>query len=218
MTAQALDHRREPEHRRTLQKVRRKSLIAGGDWEWRMRIRLSRGELRDLYRAAELYEEKGLKARRKGAENGPLGYIALKLLKLICNLANRHKGIVTWSIASLARALGGHSESAIHAAKERLRAHGFLTWIRRYVETDGPGHQRGPQVEQTSNLYGLALPAAARKLLGVFGKAPGPVDDEARRQEAEQTREAQAKADSPLAHALDRLGAAVAGRLSTGGT
>jgi hypothetical protein len=74
------------------------------------------------------------------------------------------------------------SKAAIVDALAALRDHGFLTWVRRYVEADGEG-ARGPQVKQTSNAYRLLLPDRARKLLrrrpkGLQDAAPTPADHE----------------------------------------
>ena len=157
---------------------------AGGEWESAWRNHLTDREARELVRAAELFDEGGrkkLRAERSTRRGGPLGHVAIRLLKLISNTAHRHKGWVYWSVEELAKRLG-HGETAVHQAKERLRRHGFLDWARRYVEVDGAGHSRGPQVEQTSNLYRLSLPAMARKLLGIFGRRPPePVDEAARK-------------------------------------
>ncbi len=166
--------------------MRRRSQIKGGEWECAWRNRITSQEARDLVRAAELYDErvrKKFRADKSTKRGGPLGHVAIRLLRLMSNTSHRHKGWVFWSVAELAHKLG-HGETAVHEAKARLKAHGFLDWARRFVEVDGSGHQRGPQVEQTSNLYRLSLPDAARKLLGIFGRKTPPAADEASRKAA----------------------------------
>lgn len=174
--------RREPLHRRTLQKVRRNSLVAGGAWEDddRFRTRLDDRDLSDLHKAAVAYDRKHKPAGRR---NGPLGYVALALLDVMVRLEIRMRRGVTFSVATLAEMLK-LSPSAVHAAKARLKRHGFLGWVRRYVEKDGAGHARGPQVEQTSNRYWLALPEIARRVLGKLRRRPPLPDDEAQRRAA----------------------------------
>ena len=56
------------------------------------------------------------------------------------------------------------SKDAVVRALAALRRHGFVDWLRRYIPTGNLG--AGPQVQQTSNAYRLALPPAAERLLG----------------------------------------------------
>lgn len=110
----------------------------------------------------------------------------------------------------------GCARDTIARALKALRAHGFLDWVRRYVPT---GNADGPQVQQTSNAYRLALPAIARRLLGRFAK-PAPVPDDvlqAAKDRAEQIEAMRATltmpeqitldfgADDPTGQALARL-------------
>jgi hypothetical protein len=202
----------EPEHRRTRQRLHRNSLIAGGDWEQPWRNTQSDDELRRIKWAARLQDERGRKAKAPHRRNGPLGHIARELLELLCNLARRGKGWLYMSIEGLAQKLG-YSQSAVHAAKDALKRHGFLDWARRYVEVEGEGHARGPQVEQTSNIYRLALPRAAEELLAIFQRpAPPPVDEEARKAAMLAEMAARMRADTAVAHVLDRWALAISAR------
>lgn len=63
-------------------------------------------------------------------------------------------------------------------ALKRLKAHGFLDWLRRYVPTGNAG-MRGPQVKQTSNAYRLMLPPQVER-----GMTPPPPEDDSDRRQA----------------------------------
>lgn len=172
-----------PQNRWRGQPVRRRSKLAGGAWEDGFRTELNVRDLNLTWKAAERFDETG---RQKGQRNGPLGHVAIRLLKLLCGLAAAGRPI-TCSVATLAKMIR-RSESAVHEAKAALKAHGFLDWCRRYVPVEGAQKGRGAplgrQVEQTSNLYRVTFPEKARKLLGKFGFAPPvPADEETRKAE-----------------------------------
>jgi hypothetical protein len=75
----------------------------------------------------------------------------------------------------------GYCYSAVHEALCRLRAAGFLQWIRRSRKTDNDG--AGPQVEQISNAYSLLVPKPLERLVQlIFGKTPMPDCERAHRE------------------------------------
>lgn len=157
----------------------------GGHWR-----PVSRGFAGRLMLAAERYERRYRLRHREeksGKKNGAIGHIGLTVLREMLRLVDRKTGRLDPAVATLAGRIG-HSIAAVHAAIGRLREHGFLTWIRRYVPTGRDG-LRGPQVRQTSNAYALIIPA------GLDEGAPLPDDERWRR--------AQAAADA--AEMLDKL-------------
>ncbi len=200
--------------RRTYQPVRRHSRAAGREGVfWRPTDRKTMHRIRV---AAEKFE---LSAKPLGRKNGPLGGVALEILRLFENIISHKTGRLDPSIEYLMRTLR-RSRDAIVRALKALRAHGFLDWLRRYVPTGAEG--RGPQVQQTSNAYRLFLPAAAARLLGRMGLAVPVPDDHSHRQQQRKTElDAYAASlsneqralflieDDDLAASLARLGAAL---------
>jgi biotin operon repressor len=174
--ARASTTRREPAHRRTQQPVRRRSIRAGNERGgiWRPVV-IPKG---DALESAEIYDRLH---RQAGERNGPLGSVALELLRQLWRHVDFKSGRLDPSLDYLRKKLK-RSKDAIVRALQALRDHGFLTWVRRYVEVDGQG-RRGPQVQQTSNAYMLLLPKRAAKLLRGRRRpiAPEPVDFEADR-------------------------------------
>ena len=134
----------------------------------------SRRNAARFMRAAERYDRlQRLRHRheRTGKRNGALGHIGLEVLRELLRLIDHRTGRLDPAIATIAGRIG-RSIAAVHAALNRLRVHGFLTWIRRYVPTGRDG-LRGPQVRQTSNAYALTIPATAR----LDDEAPTPEDE-----------------------------------------
>jgi len=199
----------EPEHRRTLQKVRRRSARAGGAWEESWRLRITRGEGWRMLLAAEIYDRDH---KRPGQRNGALGHRGWQLLRLFVRLAEGGaKSLESLSMVAIARMLKC-SIATVEAAKKALRRAGFLEWQRRYVET-GEGGARGPAVKQTTNLYRIRLPEAAERLLPIWKRRSPPPEDFAASKAARLAQiRAWAGADEtdPLVRSLDRLGAGVA--------
>ncbi|MEC5384014.1 helix-turn-helix domain-containing protein [Aurantimonas sp. C2-6-R+9] len=132
-----------------------------------------------ILKAAEIYNEAGL--QEKGERSGPLGSVALDVLRLFVNLIDFRTGRLEPAITTIMDRLG-RSRDAIVRALKNLRAHGFIDWLRRYEPTGKEG--RGPQVQQASNAYRLSLPEKARQFLGRFGKAPPPPEDHGQDQQA----------------------------------
>lgn len=117
--------------------------------------RLIRGK---LLNAIELAEEKGLQAHRADGnrrKNGPVGHIGVKVFRKLLFRANPVTGQLDLSLKKIAEEVG-HSLSAVVEALKRLREHGWLSWLRRYVDVGAPG-QKGPQRQQTSNAYRISL-------------------------------------------------------------
>jgi hypothetical protein len=121
--------------------------------------------------AAERFERAG---KKPGRRNGPLGTVALEVLRELLRLVDYQTGRLEPALTTL-MARTRRSKDAVVRALAALRRHGFLDWVRRYVSTGNRG--AGPQVQQTSNAYRLALPPAAERLLGRAGEdAPIPDD------------------------------------------
>jgi DNA-binding transcriptional MocR family regulator len=132
-----------------------------------------------ILKAAEIYNEAGL--HEKGERSGPLGSVALDVLRLFVNLIDFRTGRLEPSITTIMDRLGRSRDTIVRALKN-LRAHGFIDWLRRYEPTGNEG--RGPQVQQASNAYRLSLPEKARQFLGRFGKAPPLPADHGQDQQA----------------------------------
>ena len=158
--------------------VRRHSHIRGRS-EGRIWRPTTRRDVQAILKAAEIYNEAGL--RQKGERSGPLGSVALDVLRLFVNLIDFRTGRLEPSITTIMDRLGRSRDTIVRALKN-LRAHGFIDWLRRYEPTGNEG--RGPQVQQTSNAYRLSLPEKARQFLGRFGKAPPPPADHGQDQQA----------------------------------
>ena len=201
--------------------VRRRSYFKGRS-EGRIWQATTRKDVQAILKAAEIYNEDGL--REKGERSGPLGSVALDVLRLFVNLIDFRTGRLEPSITTIMDRLGRSRDTVVRALKN-LRAHGFIDWLRRYVPTGNEG--RGPQVQQASNAYRLSLPEKARQFLGRFGKAVPLPDDRAAEQEARAAElDAYRKSlpldelalfeagDSPLGRALAALGKAVKKRES----
>ena len=201
--------------------VRRHSHIRGRS-EGRIWRPTTRKDVQAILKAAEIYNEAGL--HEKGERSGPLGSVALDVLRLFVNLIDFRTGRLEPSITTIMDRLGRSRDTIVRALKN-LRAHGFIDWLRRYEPTGNEG--RGPQVQQVSNAYRLSLPEKALRLLGRFGKAPPPPDDHSHAQEVRATElDAYRKAlplgelalfdagDNPLGRAFAALGNALQKRES----
>lgn len=161
--------------------IRRQSMRYGRDQIfWRP---MAQRQATLILRAAHRFELTARIAKRdakKGSWNGPLGAIGLEVLRvLVFDFLDYRSGQCDPSYETLAARLG-RSRSAIIDAAARLRRHGFLDWVRRYVEE--PSRGQGPQVKQTSNAYRICMPQFVKNMLGFFAEAPPtPLDDAARR-------------------------------------
>ena len=158
--------------------VRRRSHFKGRS-EGQIWRPTTRKDVQAVLKAAEIYNEAGL--HEKGERSGPLGSVALDVLRLFVNLIDFRTGRLEPSITTIMDRLGRSRDTIVRALKN-LRAHGFIDWLRRYEPTGNEG--RGPQVQQASNAYRLSLPEKARQFLGRFSKAPPLPDDHSAAQEA----------------------------------
>ena len=158
--------------------VRRRSYFKGRS-EGRIWQATTRKDVQAILKAAEIYNEAGL--HEKGERSGPLGSVALDVLRLFVNLIDFRTGRLEPSITTIMDRLGRSRDTIVRALKN-LRAHGFIDWLRRYEPTGNEG--RGPQVQQASNAYRLSLPEKARQFLGRFGKASPPPADHGQDQRA----------------------------------
>jgi hypothetical protein len=207
--------------RRSRQPVRRDSRYAGEreDRVWRP-IAGSRAEARKLIalrlQAAEHFERTN---KQRGRRNGPLGHIGLEVLRELYRIVDYRTGRLEPAIATICQKVC-RSRAAVVAALKRLKAHGFLDWVRRSEPTHNEG--AGPQVRQISNAYGFGLPArAAAWVKRKLSSAPPPDCELARRKQAREdmdtmldtvSPEEQARVlagDGALGDALARLGAAL---------
>lgn len=199
-------HKPEPPERRTLSRVRRFSRASGA-------VRYSpidKAEANDRVFALRRWERAQKKAPRK--RNRGVGHIGVEVYEALARRAARGSGrLDEISYAGLA-AITGFARSAVVAAVARLKALGWLDWVRQFVETGNAG-RRGPQVVQTFNAYLLQVPRELLAKCGIrFGRPPIP-DDAAWRAETEAVAAKEmALAGSPLGSALERLGAAVAAK------
>jgi hypothetical protein len=121
--------------------------------------------------AAERFERAG---KKLGARNGPLGTVAIEVLRELLRLIDYKTGRLEPALLTL-MARTRRSKDAVVRALAALRRHGFVDWVRRYIPTGNRGP--GPQVQQTSNAYRLALPRAAERLLGRAGEDAPPPED-----------------------------------------
>lgn len=143
--------------RRTFQPVRRNSYNIG-ERESRFWRASPAERMQAICEAAELHDDAGKKA---GKRNGPLGYVALKVLRYLAKRVDWKTGRLEPAIDTIARATR-LARSAVISALARLKAEGFLEWMRRTeVIEDAVGP--GPRVRQVSNAYRLAAPASWAK-------------------------------------------------------
>lgn len=203
--------------RETGQQVHRYSKTAAGG-EGRFWQPFNPKDVARFLQAAEKYDRlKRLAHRRErnGRENGAIGHVGMEVLRELLRLIDYRTGRLDPAIATLAQRIG-RSIAAVADALKRLKEHGFLDWLRRYVPTGNAG-LRGPQVRQTSNAYRLMLPAEV--LRGMT--APPPPDDSQRRETAAEEGRAMIAAlplgeqpaemidDPELARLLGRLGRSI---------
>lgn len=170
--------RRRSPGRETGQRVHRYTKTRAGG-EGRFWQPFDRRQAGRFMLAAEKFDRVQRVAERHGCtgrKNGALGHIGLEVLRELLRLVDYRTGRLDPALATIAARIG-RSIEAVVAALKRLKAHGFVDWLRRYVSTGRAG-MRGPQVEQTSNAYRLSLPAA----LAAGMTAPLPEDDTHRRQ------------------------------------
>ena len=176
----------EPAKRsRSFQPVRRNSYYANDRRAERIWQRLGSNN-RDARRliaarmkAAEHYDRRN---KEVGKRNGALGHIGLEVLRELYRIVDFKTGRLEPAIATICERIR-RSRAAVVRAMARLKAHGFLDWVRRSETVDNPG--AGPQVRQITNAYGFGLPAAAATWVKkILGNGP-PADCEVARREAD---------------------------------
>ena len=133
---------------------------------------------KDAWKIVTLAEQYDEARKEKGKKNGPLGLIAIKLLRYLVNRLNERTGQLDPSYETMMEKLNV-SRDAIWRALDALRRHGFIDWLRRYVPTNSP---EGPQVKQTSNAYRIMRPQQAAQAVA-SRQAPMPEDAAARERE-----------------------------------
>jgi hypothetical protein len=128
--------------------VRRHSHIRGRS-EGRIWRPTTRKDVQAILKAAEIYNEAGL--REKGERSGPLGSVALDVLRLFVNLIDFRTGRLEPSITTIMDRLGRSRDTIVRALKN-LRAHGFIDWLRRYEPTgnEGAAHRSSRRATPTA--------------------------------------------------------------------
>jgi hypothetical protein len=149
MTARAIGDvlaGRETKGRRTFQPVRRDSRHRGEREEriWRPlgRNPEARRFKSALIQAADFYN---VANKQPGKHNGPLGAIGLEVLRYLLRIVDHKTGRLEPAIATVCEKIGRSRAAVVHALA-RLKAHGFLDWLRRTEPTENVG--AGPQVRQ----------------------------------------------------------------------
>ena len=121
-------------------------------------------------KAAEFYDRHHKEA---GKRNGPLGHVALEVLRELYRLVDYKTGRLDPAIATICEAIKRSKQAVVDALK-RLKDHGFLDWVRRSEPIDD-AEGAGPRVRQISNAFGFSLPKyAAAWVARKSGKGPAP--------------------------------------------
>lgn len=128
-----------------------------------------------VIKAARNFERQSRRKRKvdaKGSRTGLLGEVGIEVLEALYDMVDFAKGRLEPAIATIADQIG-RSYSAVHRALKRLRAHGFLHWVRRSrkIENPEPG---GQVVEQITNAYALCVPKELRKFVSRIFARPMP--------------------------------------------
>lgn len=188
-----------PKTNRTFQPVRRNSYNRG-ERENRVWRPVDKKKIGATLRAAENFDRKH---KEPGKRNGPLGHVAIEVLRQMYRIVDFRNGRLEPSIDYLMRSCRRSRDAVVEALK-RLKAHGFIDWIRR-TEPTGIEDGTGPRVKQIPNAYWLKVPKVIVDTVNrMMGNAPTPVDAEAHAQEAKDAHQAMlATLSSPeLAHAI----------------
>lgn len=229
MTARAIGdvlagRARDASSRRTFQPVRRDSRHVGEREEriWRALGTTKREAFRfrdALLQAARYFDERNKEA---GKGNGPLGLAGVRVLEELLAIVDFKTGRLEPAIDTICRRIS-KSRATVVRALARLKAHGFLDWVRRTEPTENAG-EAGPQVRQITNAYGFDITRLPKMALAWMRKkmSDGPPPDcEAARRDADRAEvdamlatvsaEDQARfiADGTLGDALARLGRAL---------
>ncbi len=155
--------------------VRRHSHFKGRS-EGRIWRPTTRKDVQAILKAAEIYNEAGL--HQKGERSGPLGSVALDVLRLFVNLIDFRTG----------RRAGNYNDHGPLGPLTRYDRAGAEepagAWFHRLAAALRADRERGarPQVQQASNAYRLSLPEKARQFLA--GSARPPPADHGQDQQA----------------------------------
>lgn len=136
---------------RTFQPCRRNSYNRG-EREARLwqAIASTKGDARQIIatrmKAAEFYDRHH---KEKGKRNGPHGHVALEVLRELYRIVDFKTGRLDPAIDTICGRTR-RARASVVAALARLKAHGFLDWIRRTEPTnrDGPGPPSAPDNER----------------------------------------------------------------------
>lgn len=211
-----------PKKNRTFQPVRRNSYHRG-DRENRVWRPFDKKRKGAIMRAAEAFDRKH---KQPGKRNGPLGHIGIEVMRRMLQIVDHRSGRLEPSIDYLMRSTGRCRDAIVQALK-RLKAHGFIDWIRR-TEPTGIEDGSGPRVKQIPNAYWIKMPkVVADAVERMMGGAPVPADAQHHTQEAAAEFKAMIASlpldelphaiveDQSLAAILSRLGAGIASRDSS---
>ncbi len=108
--------------------------------------------------AAERFERAG---KKPGDRCGPLGTVAIEILRELLRLVDYRTGRLDPALTTL-MARTKRSKDAVVRALAALRRHGFVDWLRRYIPTGNLG--AGPH--PTYQRLGLLVPVRFAALIG----------------------------------------------------
>lgn len=138
------------------------------------------GALMKAARRLELVTRAKRRETEPGCRNGDLGDVALAVLAFLYETVDYATGRLEPAIRTIADAVG-HSYSAVHRALVRLRAEGFIAWMRRSKPKEDPA-PGDPAVEQASNAYALLCPDGMKEWVArLLAKRKAPECDADRR-------------------------------------
>lgn len=158
---------------RTGQPVRRNSYKLG-TCEGRFWKPFDRREFNARMRAAEEHDRRN---KQPGKRNGPLGHVALEVYRELMRRIGWKDGRLEPSIATIC-AWVSRSVAAVTNALARLKAEGFLEWMRRFEPVENPD-PFGPQVKQATNAYRLTLPHTAAEFVRRLMRRPSQAQRDA---------------------------------------
>ncbi|WP_231639418.1 hypothetical protein [Sphingomonas profundi] len=148
---------------------------------------------------------------RKPGTRGPLTPYGIRVLEELLRLPDFRTGRLDPAIAHLQK-VTRFARATIVRALARLKAHGFLDWVRR-SRTTGNDREAGPQRAQTSNAYFFDIGRMAlnvrRRFLDLLRRREAAVQARATPQAPPPSPIEAGPRDPALAAALARLGAAV---------
>lgn len=110
--------------------------------------------------------------RKEPGEHGPLLANGIRVLEELLKLACFRTGRLEPTLDTLMKRCGLARNTVVRALA-RLKAHGFLRWVRRSRKMGNDG-EAGPQREQTSNAYHFELGDLGRGVLERFRSCSAP--------------------------------------------